>query len=51
MPVALLEVLVCKTAQLVYNHSDLINDVCRIMDTYQVGLRDVLPSQYGAACN
>ena len=36
LPSGVLEVLVCKSAQMVYNHSDLINATCQVMDKYKV---------------
>ena len=39
LPCAVLEVLVCKTAQTVHNHSDLMHAVCHVMDHYKVRTR------------
>ena len=38
VPSAMLEVLVCKTAQMVNNNSDLLNSACTVMDKYKVHL-------------
>lgn len=38
LPCAVLEVLVCKRAQFVHNHSDLMNAVSHVMEHYQLGV-------------
>lgn len=38
VPSAMLEVLVCKTAQMVHNNSDLLNSACTVMDKYKFGV-------------